>query len=199
MVFIEKKLKNYFLLISLSLIFFNSCSYNLSNNYDFNIANKDIDLEELVLRLINNSSPNLKAVIKQYEVILVSDFVDLQNLKNTSQLGFLLSDIVKDKLLKLNFLVKEIKLGKEFTLGESGFSLLSNNSKKILNNEVQNSNLALVGTYSITGKKLNLFLKLIDIHTGIILASSYEKAKITKNTILLEKNNKIILAPHLVL
>lgn len=194
---IKKDLKTT-LFIFFSIFFFTSCSsYNFSGNYsnDTNSTN----LEELVIKLVHNSSPALKSIINSYEIVLVSDFVNLQNLKNTSQLGFLLSDIVKDKLLKLNILVREIKLGKEFTIGENGFSLLSNNSKKILNNEVQDSNFALVGTYSIRGKNLNLFLKLINIHTGIIQASSYEKAQLNKNTLELETTNKVKIRPHLVL
>ena len=58
-------------------------------------------------------------------MVLVSDFVNLDKLKNRSQLGFLLSSMLKDKLSSLDIIVREIELGKEFEIGNSGFNLLT--------------------------------------------------------------------------
>ncbi len=50
------------------------------------------------------------------------------------------------------------------------------------------SKYAVVGTYSISNKSLNVFIKLIDIHTGNILSSSFGRTDIDDEIINLEGN-----------
>ena len=135
------------------------------------------------------------------DIVLVSDFVNLDNLKNRSELGFLLSDILKDRLVSLNILVREVEFGKEFELGPSGFNVLTRNQSKIISNKVKEERYAVVGTYSITSRSLNLFIKLIDIRTGNILASSYERTGIDEEILGLERNAETtpVMRPHMVL
>ena len=66
---------------------------------------------------------------------------------------------LKDKLSSLDIIVKEIELGKEFEIGKTGFNLLTREEDKLLSNKVQ-SRYAAVGTYSITSKTLNVFIRL---------------------------------------
>ncbi|MFW3328480.1 FlgO family outer membrane protein, partial [Aliarcobacter butzleri] len=107
-----------------------------------------------------------------------------------SQLGFLLSNILKDKLSSLNIIVREIELGKEFEFGSSGFNLLTREKDKILSDKVK-SKYAVVGTYSISNKSLNVFIKLIDINTGNILSSSFARTDIDDEIVNLEGNYSI--------
>ncbi|MFY9093857.1 FlgO family outer membrane protein, partial [Aliarcobacter butzleri] len=115
---------------------------------------------------------------------------NLDKLKNKSQLGFLLSNILKDKLSSLNIIVREIELGKEFEFGNSGFNLLTREKDKILSDKVK-SKYAVVGTYSISNKSLNVFIKLIDINTGNILSSSFGRTDIDDEIVNLEGNYSI--------
>jgi len=133
------------------------------------------------------------------DIVLVSDFVNLDKLKNRSELGFLLSDILKDKLVSLNILVREVEFGKEFELGPSGFNLLTRDQSKIVSKVVKEEKYAVVGTYSITSRSLNLFIKLIDIRTGHILASSYERTAIDEEILQLEGSDQPVIRPHVVL
>ena len=63
--------------------------------------------------------------------------MNLDKLKNKSQLGFLLSSMLKDSLVSQNIIVREIELGKEFELGGSGFNLLTRKNVMSQNNIVK--------------------------------------------------------------
>lgn len=186
--------KQIFILLLLSFTF-NSCAYK----YPLNGSN---NFHALISTMVDESGQKIKRYVGSGEIVLVSDFVNLDKLQNRSQLGFLLSSMLKDKLSSLNIVVKEIELGKEFELGKSGFNLLTREQDKILSKTVQ-SKYAAVGTYSITSKTLNVFIKLIDVRTGNILASSYERTNIDDEILglegSLERKTTPILKPHLVL
>ena len=173
-----RKLKFIFVSIFLAL-FFTSCIYknpiNGSNNFHL-----------LVSKMVYDSATKIKKNVSSEDVVLVSDFVNLNNLKNKSQLGFLLSSMLKDSLVSQNIIVREIELGKEFEFGKSGFNLLTRNKDNIAATKITKEKYAVVGTYSITSKSLNVFIKLIDIRNGNILSSSYERTEIDDEILGLE-------------
>ena len=161
------------------MFFFTSCAHKIpitgSNNF-----------HSLVSKLVDESASKIKKNVSSEEVILVSDFVNLDKLKNKSQLGFLLSSMLKDSLVSQNIIVREIELGKEFEFGEKGFNLLTRNKDNIISSKITKEKYAVVGTYSITSKTLNVFIKLIDIRNGNILSSSYERTEIDDEILGLE-------------
>ncbi|WP_305863269.1 FlgO family outer membrane protein [Aliarcobacter butzleri] len=175
-------LKLFLVSILLSTIF-TSCSYK-------NPVTNVTDFHSMISDMVDKSASKIKGNVRLGEVVLVSDFVNLDNLQNRSQLGFLLSNILKDKISSLNIIIREIELGKEFEFGPSGFNLLTREYGKILSNQVK-SRYALVGTYSISNKSLNLFIKLIDINSGNILTSSFSRTDIDDEIINLEGNYSI--------
>lgn len=180
---------------SFLMIFLSSCAYK-------NPINGSNNFHSLISKIVDDSAIKIKRHTGLGEVVLVSDFVNLDKLKNKSQLGFLLSSMLKNKLSSLNIIVKEIELGKEFELGSTGFNLLTREQDKILSKTVQSS-YAVVGTYSITSKTLNVFIRLIDVKTGNILASSYGRTDIDDEILglegLLEKKSPPPQRPFLVL
>ena len=109
------------LFLSLS---FTSCSYK-------NPINGTNNFHSLVSKLVDESASKIKKNVASDEVVLVSDFVNLDKLKNKSQLGFLLSSMLKDNLVSQNIVVREIELGKEFEFGKSGFNLLTRNKDNL--------------------------------------------------------------------
>ena len=157
---------------------FNSCAYK----YPLNGSN---NFHALISSMVDESSQKIKRHVGMGEVVLVSDFVNLDKLQNRSQLGFLLSSMLKDKLSSLDIIVKEIELGKEFEFGPSGFNLLTREKERIITNKVK-SKYAVVGTYSISSRSLNVFIRLIDIQTGNILSSSYGRTDIDDEILGLE-------------
>lgn len=162
-------------------IFLTSCAYK-------NPINGTNNFHSLVSGLVDASANKLKKNLYLDDVVLVSDFVNINNLKNKSQLGFLLSSMLKDRLASLDIVVREVEFGKEFEFGKTGFNLLTREKDKIVSDKVTKSRYAVVGTYSITSKSLNVFIKLIDIRTGYILSSSYERTDIDEEILGLEGN-----------
>jgi hypothetical protein len=69
--------------------------------------------------------------LEQDDVILVSDFVNIDKLQNHSKLGFLLSETLKDVLSNQNIIIREVELGYNFKIGEKGFTVLSRNANDI--------------------------------------------------------------------
>ncbi|MDD3009587.1 MAG: FlgO family outer membrane protein [Arcobacter sp.] len=170
-------LKLSFVSIFLTL-FLNSCAYK-------NPISGSTNFHSLISGMVDDSANKIKKNVSIGEVVLVSDFVNLDKLKNRSQLGFLLSSMLKDKLSSLDIIVKEIELGKEFEFGPSGFNLLTREKERIIINKVK-SKYAVVGTYSISSRSLNVFIRLIDIQTGNILSSSYGRTDIDDEILGLE-------------
>lgn len=175
-----KRVKQTFLLLLL-VSFFTSCSYK---NFDGSTNFQNIT-DELVKESYKKYKKNIMGTV------LVSDFVNLDKLKNNSKLGFLLSDSLKNSLLHRDIIVRQVELGRNFTLGKTGFNLLTRNSKKIQKEIVNISRHAVVGTYSITSKQLIVFIKLIDISNGDILSSSTKAVELTNEIRNLDKEKKI--------
>lgn len=180
-------------------LFLTSCSYH---KIPVTFQTGTNDFHSLVSKLVDESASKIKRKVKSNDIVLVSDFVNLDKLKNRSQLGFLLSDILKDKLVSLDIIVREVEMGKQFELGSTGFNMLTRDKNQIISDEItSNQRYAVVGTYSITSKSLNVFIKLIDIRSGNILSSSYERTDIDKEILQLEGQDELnpVLRPNVVL
>lgn len=144
-------------------LLFSGCFYmNIDGSNDF---------ERMVNALVEDSYKKLKMNIEKDEVVLVSDFVNIDRLQNKSKLGFLLSETLKNVLSNQNIIIREVELSQNFEIGEHGFNVLSRDHSEIDPNIYQ-ERFAVVGTYSVTNKRLRIFVKLIDIYSGHILGSS---------------------------
>lgn len=173
------------------IIFFNSCASNIVNNINpvpanHKYLNGSNDFNSLISSLVKKQEKNLAKYIKEDEAVIVSDFVNLDKLKNRSKLGFLLSEQLKDSLSNKGVFVKAVELGKDFEYGKKGFNLLTREQNEISQKFIDNK-YAVVGTYSITTKSLIVFVKLIDLKTGNILSSSSERSLIDEEILELER------------
>ncbi len=196
-----------FTIASIFLIFtFSGCSDIVNqialkspdNHKNFTGSN---DFHSLVRNLVDKSSTKLKRHIKIDDVVLVSDFVNLDKLKNRSKLGFLLSDHLKDSVLNHDIIVREVELGQYFQYGKHGLNVLTRKQSEINKKEVD-SRFAIVGTYSITTQNLIVFIKLIDIRNGNILSSSTGRTSIDDEILELEgikKGRQLRIVPPMVL
>ncbi len=183
-----KEILKLILISSFLALFFSSCAHK-------NPITGTNDFHSLISNMVDKSAIKIKKNILLGDVVLVSDFVNLDKLKNKSQLGFLLSSMLKDKLSSLDIIVREIELGKEFEFGKTGFNLLTREKDRIISDKVTKSRYAVVGTYSISNKSLNVFIKLIDIQTGNILSSSYERMDLDDEILNLEGSSDRKSAP----
>lgn len=171
------------LLALLSPLLFTSCILNKQ------LPDASNDFQAMVQTLIEESYPKMKPYLGNREIVLVPDFVNLDRLTNKSKLGFLLSDSLKNSLLNKDIVVRAIEMGKVFKIGPSGFNVLTRKHNEI-DNTVTNEKYAVVGTYTITTKRLILFVKLIDIQNGTILASA------TSSTIVDEEITELERTPN---
>ena len=179
MLFKNLRVFRFYLSLILLALFLSSCGAYKDP------VSKNTNFDSMINDMVKKSAIKIKKNVAYDEVVLVSDFVNLDNLKNRSQLGFLLSNLLKDRLSSLDVIVKEIELGKEFEFGPSGFNLLTREKNRILSDNVK-SRYAVVGTYSISNKSLNLFIKLIDINSGNILSSSFARTDLDSEILDLE-------------
>ena len=105
---------------------------------------------------------------------IVTDFVDLTSLQNYSKLGYILSNSIKNSLIrKYKARVVEAEVSKYFEISGNGLRILSRNIKRLRTDNFELSR-GVVGTYTYTDEEIVIFVKLIDLKTGII-EGSYEK------------------------
>jgi len=180
------------ILISMFLAFFlTSCSQIVKDMAKTSPVNhKNLtgsnNFYSLVNNLVEKQSLKLKNNIPSHEVVLVSDFVNLDKLKNRSKLGFLLSEHLKNSLSNRSIIVREVELAQDFQYGKHGFNVLTRKQEDIKKKFID-SNYAIVGTYTITTESLIVFIKLIDISNGNILSSASGRTIIDDEILELER------------
>ena len=120
--------------------------------------------------------------------LYVVDFVNLQDLENHSELGFMLSDEIKTHVTQMcDTPVYALEYAKYLKIGGNGTKILSRDLDELNNQKVNKNTYALVGTYAFTQRQLILYLKLIDLNSGVIIKSATQKTLITDEIIHLEK------------
>lgn len=164
------------LLVLIVSIFFSGCVISDKNQ---NISNQKTIFPILVNRLSKKVCSN----INNNSVLYVTDFVNESNLKNISQLGFLLSNELKVSILKRsctkNVSLKEFQLSKSLQIGKQGSRVLTRDLDSLKIKSLKDDRQILVGTYILTKKQLVLFLKLINLREGNTISSSSISSSIT--------------------
>lgn len=103
--------------------------------------------------------------------IIVTDFVDVTSLDNHTKLGYVLSNNIKNSLInnyKAN--VVEAEVSKYFKISGNGLKILSRDVDKLRATNF-NVQYAVVGTYTHSDNELIVFVKYIDLKSGIIKGS----------------------------
>ena len=140
--------------------------------------------EELVDRLAEDILS-----VKSYAPLYITDFVNLKELENHSELGFMLSDELKTHVTqKFNIPIHEIEYAKNLKIGSNGTKLLSRRVNDIKNTKLNSNTYGLVGTYAFTQRQLILYLKLINLKNGVIIKSSTQRTTLTDEIIHFELN-----------
>ncbi len=156
-------------------ISFISCSQPNLVVKDFAIINhKDLSgansFGSLVESLVKKQEKKILTTLKD-EVVLISDFVNIEKLNNKSKLGFLLAENLKNSISNRGIIIKQVELSRYFQYGKSGFNMLTRKHSEIIQNELD-SQYALIGSYTFTKESLIVFMRLVDIQNGTILSSA---------------------------
>jgi TolB-like protein len=102
--------------------------------------------------------------------VLVTTFVDNNDLRQTSQFGRTMQEHIASRLVQLGYAVKEIKLANSMTIEEkSGETLLSRELRKLSGS--QQAQAVLVGTVSYTERTMYISTRLINPISADIIAS----------------------------
>ncbi len=125
---------------------------------------------------------NIKQQLRHPEVInqpiVVTTFVDLNNLAESSVFGRILAERVLNELHKAGFTVSEIRKGRDiFIREELGELILTRDAKEALSR--LNARAILAGTYVVTVHGVAVNARLIDINSPLILSSSAYDLKMT--------------------
>lgn len=104
--------------------------------------------------------------------ILVTTFVNNDNLKETSRFGRILQEHVTSRLVQLNYTAREIKLRQTLLMQEqSGETMLSRNLRDLDAKQSLAAQAILVGTYSYTNRVMYISARLINPKDRNIISS----------------------------
>jgi len=181
------------------LVFFFSLSgCSVVNEYEDSFKFKYLhstsvtDFNEVVGELLEQLCPAIQELTKDTQKpFYVVDFVNLQDLENHSELGFMLSDELKTLVTqKCNRPVYSIEYAKYLKIGANGTKLLSRDINELNRTKINRNTYALVGTYAMTQRQLILYLKLVNLRTGIIHKAATQQTTLTDEIIHFEKKPK---------
>lgn len=167
--------RTFFLILTLSF-FISGCS-SLNCTRMEKLLGADVNLISLGNKITDDLTSSAMPPLRPRhpeDAILVATFVDLSEMKKTSQMGRLLQSHIGAKLVQNGYTVKEINLRNtaEITPGE-GETILSRELSQI--NPDLSVQAILTGTYSMSNRTLYITAKLINpVNRNIISAQSYK-------------------------
>lgn len=169
-------MKNLYLLI-FTLIIFTSCSnkytiYTKNLTSFFSSNGKTIDFFDIT----NNLVVPLCEKLDNNTILYITDYVNEQNLKNKSQLGFLLANQTKVNILSQecssNIQIQDLQLSKSLKISTNGSRILTRDINELKNKSLDDDKQILIGSYLITKEQIIFFLKLVDLQNGNIIATT---------------------------
>lgn len=161
-----------FLLVALALAGCSSFNCTRFENY----IGEDTDLiafsYTIAEKLASTAMPPL--VPRHPEMpVLVTTFVDNDNLNVTSRFGRILEEYINSRLVQMGYTVKEIKLSKELEIQPNhGETILSRDMRRL--SDSAKAQAVLVGTISITDRTMYISARLINpVNSDIISSGDY--------------------------
>ena len=160
------------ILVCILVCFFSGCSrLNCTRLEDMLGADTNlISLSyKIADRLTERANPPL-APLNPDLPILVTTFVDNNDLEKTSQFGRTMQEHIASRMVQLGYSIKEIKLGNRLLIEpRSGETILSRDLKKL--SQTQKAQAILVGTVSYSNRTMYISSRLIDPVTANVIAS----------------------------
>jgi TolB-like protein len=137
----------------------------------YNLADSRVDYQALTDEAVSTIFNDIYNLPKE---IIVTEFVDLTSLENQSKFGYVLSNSIKNSLSnELDMSVIEAEVSKYFKISGNGLKILSRDIRKIRTNNLDVKH-AIAGTYTATDSEVIVFVKLVNLETGLIEGSYSE-------------------------
>lgn len=188
------------ILIAVSVFLFSGCSLVNENTDSFKFkyyhSTSVTNFTSEVGSLLDDLCPALEEIKRlksDLQPLYITDFVNLEELENHSELGFMLSDELKTLVTQeCDWPVYGIEYQKYLKIGANGTKLLSRDLGELKNKKIYDNTYALVGTYAFTQRQLILYLKLINLKNGVILKASTRSMTLTDEIIHFEQKPRKI-------
>ena len=165
-------------LISISLLslLFTACAniptYTSKVKKYFVNPDTTIDFKDITYDL----TKNICSKLDREKVIYITDFVNEDNLKNQSKLGFLLANQTKvnlqDESCASNILIQDLQLADNLKISKHGSRILTRDINELKVLDIKEDKKILTGSYIITSNQIILFLKLINLDDGTTISST---------------------------
>jgi TolB-like protein len=189
-------MKNILLSLLIAILFSGCIVKNSQDSYKFKYfqSTDTTDFHAITRGLLQQLCPDIakikKALGENINPLYVTDFVNLENLKNHSKLGFILSDALKTDVTQLcKWPIEQIEFTKYLKIGKGGTRLLSRKPQDMRMSKINSNTYVLVGTYAVTQRQLIVSLKFINLRNGVILQSATKTIELTDEIINLEQKN----------
>ena len=126
-----------------------------------NLNSRVIFLADQLVRNINNKL--------KYEPVVVTTFVNLDNMKETSSLGRLIAENLIHELQVRGWKVFDIRLARDIVVKPQGEFSITRDIKNIRNYYRVNS--VITGTYAITSNSVIVNARIIDVKSGVVVST----------------------------
>ena len=126
-----------------------------------NLNSRVIFLADQLVRNIDNRF--------RYEPIVVTTFVNLDNMKETSSLGRLIAENLIHELQVRGWKVFDIRLAKDIVVKPQGEFSITRDIRNIRNYYRVNS--VISGTYAITSNSVIVNARIIDVKSGVVVST----------------------------
>lgn len=158
-----------------SAAFFSSCATAPASNDQIRLGGDMFGSRFLAMSILDQLRS--REVLNQ--PIIVTTFVNLNNLNKSSVFGRALAEKLLTELHQAGFTVSEIRKGKDVFLREElGELILTRDAKETMGKT--HARAVLAGTYVATADSVIINARLIDLQTPLILSSCSYTLKMTK-------------------
>lgn len=162
----------YIFLLPFSFIL-NSCTFSstCTDSFGFPLS------AEIIISNISNMDKKMEEVAQEiYPVlgggnVIITDFVDAATYRPTPS-GVYLANLLRGFLsTHTTARILQLDLGKSFTLDNLGLSVLTREADEVLKQKSVVL-VGIIGSYSIQGNKIHIFVRRINLRTGRIISTS---------------------------
>ncbi len=160
----------FLLLISLIL---NSCTFSstCTDNLGFRLS------DDKIISGISNIDKRMEEIAREiYPVfgggnVIITDFVDAKIYKPTPT-GVYLANLLRGFIsTHTTARVLQLDLGSSFTLNANGLSVLTREADEVIKQK-SIALVGIVGSYSVQGNKVHIFVRRINLRTGRVISTS---------------------------
>ncbi len=158
-------------LVLLLLTLFSGCEKNATSNQP--LPPQQLSLDSTIISIANKLKQSSTINFKEDQsTVTTTSFVDLNMLNKTTQFGRLLGESMLSELFRRGFNITDFRGQGAITINQTGEFYITRDSTK-LQNEVPNTYI-LVGTYTKIEDNTLINVRIIDNHSGKLIASARE-------------------------